>query len=468
MQAATHTETEQKQTTESPTACLFVGRFANPDGADADPSQTLFDRLRAVPACHVEVCDSLEAAREMVEHSTFDLVVLDCATLASVDRAAVVADWMPHAAVAVVGSSDQRDDLVQFVRDGAVTFACAPYDEAQLATALYQAALARHFAVECARLQGVRNTANFDEFVIGRCPAMRRLDATIRRASEIDSTVLIEGHAGTGKSLVARALHDNGRRSDGPLVILQCSSVSEEVLERALADAASGTLVLEDVEQLNPAVQSKVVHVLKLRASHEANPTEPRLIATTSARLPELTASGRFREDLFFRLNQLPMQLPLLRERTEDIAILAQVFLRQAGELSGHSSAGFSPAAIALLESNPWEGNVAQLRNVVFRAHAASGSELVDVPHLAGSVRGVQAPSGVAGASPAAQAQSADAVHDSPVSEAEILPFVEEEKRILTRALKAAEGNVRRAAEMLGIGRATLYRKIQIFELRLS
>ncbi|MCA8941091.1 MAG: sigma-54-dependent Fis family transcriptional regulator, partial [Planctomycetes bacterium] len=408
--------------------------------------------------CRVKTCDYLESARRRATEQHFDAVVFALDD-AGVDLASIIADWCPCSAVVVTCDERQCAQASKALGSGLANFLCDGFDPHQAAATLRAVAEAHMFRGEFVRVTTRANAAPASEFHVGMSPAMRRLDSAIRRACEIDATVLIEGAAGTGKSLVANTLHLHGRRSTGPLVTAYGADLTEERLDAALEDASGGTLVIEHIEHLPSRSQSRLVRVLKERGSDDD--TAARIIATTQGRLAELTAGGSFREDLFYRLNIFPMQMPLLRERTEDIPALADVFLRQASVISGTQAKGFSPAAMVLLETNPWPGNVSQLRNAVFRAHVLAGRKAIDRVHLMGPAIGVQAP-------PEVKEMRAPKDETDEVRESDILPFQEEEKRILSRALRAAKGNVRKAAELLGIGRATLYRKIQIFELSLS
>ena len=197
------------------------------------------------------------------------------------------------------------------------------------------------------------------------------------------------------------------------------------------------------------------------------NPAERqgvRIIATTSAHLPELVARGKFREDLYYRLNVFPINVPSLRERHDDITSLASHFLSTAAERAGEDSQGFSDTAISMLENHSWPGNVAQLQDVVFRAHVLARGVTVDRGHLHGVTTGLCFRPAVDQVAVSERAPNPNSL----VSEEDILPLETEEKRLLTRALRATKGNVRRAAQRLQIGRATLYRKIQVYKLKLN
>lgn len=301
--------------------------------------------------------------------------------------------------------------------------------------------------------------------LLGCSPPMRRVSSVLSRAAESDATVLIEGKPGSGKTLAAHIIHASGRRSDRRLITAPSISVDERSMMTLLNDADGATLLLEDVDELPTAAQGTLVRFLKERTQRgqTADGSNVRLLTTTSVRLPEQVARGAFREDLYYRLSLFPVVMPALHERREDVALLAMHFLKRVCEESDMSVRGFTPTAMMLLESHPWPGNTAQLETSIRRAHALAGGGPIDRMHLLGPATGLEADH----EHPLEKQRERDC-DDGEATEADILPMEEEEKRLLTRALKATSGNVRRASQLLGIGRATLYRKIQVYKLKLN
>jgi len=306
----------------------------------------------------------------------------------------------------------------------------------------------------------VRNGSPF----VGRSPVVRRLNGTLLRASDGDATVLIEGARGSGKSLAARLIHCKSRRGGNPIEVRSATSLSDaSQLEQVLTDARETTLLIDDIEHLPATAQQALVQSLKRRSNASAE-NGARIIATTSVKLPELVARGKFREDLYYRLHAFPVVMPALRERLEDIPELVDLMLDHCGLQSSGKPNGITADAISQLQTMSWSGNMTQLENVVRRAWLTASGEPVDVQHLEVAA----APTASTADSTNSTAEDVAVEDQGELTEDSIRPFEEEEQRLLSRALRATGGNVRRAAQLLGIGRATLYRKIQQYRLRLQ
>ncbi len=343
------------------------------------------------------------------------------------------------------------------------TFATvAPHSlEASLEALLGMAAELRFATRRCEELENLVGEVVRGDALIGHSPVMRRLHGALSRAADSDATVLLEGPSGSGKSLAARIVHCKSRRSGKAPIAMEASRLDGDRIGEALAAASATTLILENIETMPAAGQAALVRHLKERASGRSQ-TAARIVATTAAHLPELVARGTFREDLYYRLHAFPIVLPSLRERTEDIRPIAEAILAAAMMNAPRPSPGFTPSALILLESMSWPGNVSQLEAVVRRAQALAGGAPIDREHLLVPTIPVQ------GAPATATGAISQPMDEPELTEESIRPFEEEEQHLLSRALRATKGNVRRAAQLLGIGRATLYRKIQQYRLRLQ
>jgi two-component system response regulator HydG len=296
---------------------------------------------------------------------------------------------------------------------------------------------------------------------------MRRL----QKAVESDASVLVTGESGTGKELVARALHESGNRRAGPFVVVDCASIPSTVLESELfghikgaftdaradrrglfVEANGGTLFLDEIGELPLELQAKLLRALQQRrvrpvGSNELIPFDARLVAATNRDLDGEAAEGRFRRDLYYRINVVQLEMPPLRVRGSDILVLAQHFLGQAAKRSGKRVDGFLRTAAEKLLAYDWPGNVRELENCVESAVALAEHDRITVDDLPERLRSHHPTQFVVG------------------SDARDLVSLEElEKRYVRRVLAAVGGNKTQAAKILGVERRTLYRKLERFE----
>jgi DNA-binding NtrC family response regulator len=314
--------------------------------------------------------------------------------------------------------------------------------------------------------------------MIGRGPVMQELFGMIRRLAPHVRTALITGETGTGKELVARALHRLGPRRDKRFVTVNCSAVVETLFESELFGhvrgaftgatenkpglfelADNGTLFLDEIGELPLSVQAKLLRVLELGEVHRVGSLEPRrvnvhVLAATNRDLRAETAAGRFRSDLFYRLNIVEVKLPPLRDRREDVPNLTAAFVRETSDRLQKPLAGLTPGAERMLGCAAWEGNVRELRNVIERACILADGDFITEKELAVSMP-MTAFSGVRDVPPGGP--EAEAVPD------DLLVNVEREH--IQRALMRAHGNKKAAARMLGLSRRALYRRLERLDL---
>jgi len=308
------------------------------------------------------------------------------------------------------------------------------------------------------------------EELIGRNPKMQRVYQLIRTVAPANSTVLVTGESGTGKERVAAAIHRRSSRADGPFVRVNCSAFAEGVLESELfgheqgaftgavkaragvfRKAHGGTLFLDEIGDLPLNTQVKLLRVIQERevqpvGGDTAIPVDVRLIAATNRDLGEEVRRGNFREDLYFRLNVIPIHLPALRERPDDIPLLAQHFLHRFARECGKTMRGFTERALSVMERYPWPGNVRELENAIERAVVLCADEVIDVHDLPPEVRGTGA--------------TLDGTF-----QLNTVKLSEVEEIVIRRVLTRTGWNIKRSAEILGITRATLYSKIRKFGL---
>jgi len=317
--------------------------------------------------------------------------------------------------------------------------------------------------------------------MIGRGPAMQDLFGMIRRLAPHIRIALITGETGTGKELVARALHKTGPRRERRFVTVNCSAGVETLFESELFGhvrgafpgasdhkpglfelADGGTLFLDEIGELPLSVQAKLLRVLELGESHRVGSLDPRrvdvhVIAATNRNLRAEVAAGRFRSDLYYRLNIVEIRLPALRDRREDIPYLTASFVRSTAERLQKPLLGLSAGAERLLAMAPWDGNVRELRNVIEHACILADGEFITERELSISLPSVQA-----AVSAANTGRVASSPHE-PSNSGDLLVTVEREH--IQRALQRANGNKKAAARMLGLSRRALYRRLERLDL---
>ncbi len=308
------------------------------------------------------------------------------------------------------------------------------------------------------------------EGLVGNSTVMLKLKETIAQVGPAEATILIQGETGTGKEIVARAIHHHSLRCAGSFVPVDCGAISETVIESELfghvkgaftgahvstlglfRSADGGTIFLDEIGDLSPAIQVKLLRTIQERevrpvGDSRAHPVNVRILGATHRDLHREVAEGRFREDLFFRLNVLTLNVPPLRDRGEDVALLARFYLKRFAA-PGSPVRGISPAALGLLQRYRWPGNVRELENVIRRAMALGGLETIRPEDLPESIR----PRG-AGAECAPGPAAGDSLQAY-------------EMAAIRNALEKCGNNRSRAARLLGIGEATLYRKIKRYRI---
>jgi DNA-binding NtrC family response regulator len=298
----------------------------------------------------------------------------------------------------------------------------------------------------------------------------------IRQVAPSRATVMIQGESGTGKELVARAIHHLSPRVKGPFVAVHCASLSASLLESELFGhergaftgateqrpgrfelADGGSLFLDEIGEIDASIQVKILRVLEERrfervGGRDTLDVDVRLIAATNRNLQQMVTAGTFREDLFFRLNVIVLNLPPLRDRAEDIPLLVNRFLKEFSEENGRTFDGITPEALDLLCAYRWPGNVRELRNAMERMVVLSRGDKLTVRDLPAAVRD-RAPGGVAAAGLGGATGAPMTVEEA-------------EKRLIVQALKTHGGHRGKAAEQLGISRRTMHRKLNEYGLR--
>ena len=374
----------------------------------------------------------------------------------------------PDVPVVVITAFGNLDTAIAAIRAGAYDFLTKPPEMDALVVALERAVQHRTLREEVKRLRRVVEASNRFGPLLGTSHAMRGIYDLLDRIVDATASVLVTGETGTGKEVVARALHERGPRRQRPFVAINCSAMPEALLESELfghvrgaftdaraprtglcVQANGGTLLLDEIGDMPLALQPKLLRMLQERrvrpvGGDEEIPIDVRVVATTNRDLRALIDEGRFREDLYFRVNVIHIALPPLRARGGDVLLLAQHFLEAHATRAGKRITGLSPAAAQKLLAYDWPGNVRELQNCIERAVALARYEEIAVDDLPEQIR-------------AYRRSHVLVAGDDP---SELVSLAEVERRYILRVLEASGGSKTLAASVLGITRKTLYRKL--------
>jgi two-component system response regulator AtoC len=428
---------------------------------------------------HVEQAGSGEEAIERLADFAFDIIVTDL-RLPGVDGSAVVesaVERYPHIIAIVVTGYGTVKDAVDAIKHGAWDFVAKPFQIDELLHVLDAALEQRRLKSENAYLRAQLEERYRFEGIVGKSRAMARLFHLLETVAATNSTILITGETGSGKEVVARAIHHNSPRRVHRFVALNCSAIPETLLEAELfghvrgaftgavgnrqgrlEQAHKGTLFLDEVGTMSAALQMKLLRVLQEREferigdSHTVK-VDVRVISATNSDLARLVADGNFREDLFYRLNVIPVQVPPLRDRKEDIPLLVAHFVDKFRGESNAPAVTVSQSAMRRLMAFRWPGNVRQLENAVERAVAfAGGRAQLDESDLPAEVQEAEEP-----------ALSATlALPDEGLDLDQFISRIERE--LIQRSLERTGGNKGQAAKLLNVKRTTLVEKIKRLE----
>jgi two-component system NtrC family response regulator len=370
----------------------------------------------------------------------------------------------PATKVIVITGNDEHESALRAVRTGAYDFYRKPIDIGELKVALGRAFHIRALEEENRRLQVAveENTTQFGN-ILGQCPLMEQVFATIRKVASSDVPVFVTGESGTGKELVAKAIHSMSMRKNRPFIPINCGAIPENLLESELFGhekgsftgaharnqgkfeyAHTGTLFLDEIGELPAGLQVKLLRFLQEKViqrvgGREDIPVDARVISATNVDIEKAIREGNFREDLYYRIAVINIHLPPLRERGEDILLLANLFLRRFGEGLNRKIKGFSAEALRRLRSYEWPGNVRELENRVQRAVIMADSPLLEPSDL-----GFERKTGYDAGQPGGRLTLKDARDRV-------------EQDLIKSVLREMGGNIAKASESLGVSRPTLY-----------
>src|SRR5256712_576827 len=438
--------------------------------ADDDPGlRESLERTLTREGYRVVLASDGRAALERVQAGGVDLIVTDLKMpgLTGLELLRAAKALMPDVDVILLTAFGTVEEAVKAMKDGAYDFLTKPFRREQLIKLIDKALERRDLIEQNRALKSQLEDLRAKGQMIGASPSFRRMMTLIEQIADSSATVLIQGESGTGKELVARTIHERSPRRNGPFVAVNCAALPETLLESELFGyekgaftgaagrkegrfelANAGTLFLDEVGDLSLVTQPKILRVLQEGEFERLGGTrtlqvDVRIVTATNQDLAGMVKEKRFREDLYYRLNVITIRVPPLRERHEDIRVLAQHFLRVYAAKNGRKLDGFSGEAVERLESYAWPGNVRELENLVERSVVLARKDRIDAEDLPEEVMGVKRP-------------PRDAILELVGT-----PLADIERRLLDETLRITRGNKTQAAKLLGIDVRTVARKLE-------
>jgi two-component system response regulator HydG len=429
----------------------------------------LLELALARQGMQVTTCTTAADALEKIASRDFDVVLTDLSMpeTSGLEVCERVIAMRPDVPVVLITGHATLETAMGAIRAGAYDFVTKPIESKTLGVVVSRAVQHRRLREQIKQLRAARD-AN-QSIIVGGSPAMRKVADLIERVSDSDASVLIHGETGTGKELVARAVHNKSKRREGPFVAINCAAVPHSLLESELfghtrgaftdarqarpglfVKATNGTLFLDEIGEMPMGMQAKLLRALQERTVRPVGgdaeiPFDARLVAATNRDLETEVDEKRFREDLFYRINVVRINVPPLRQRGSDVLVLAQHFIERYAAAGRSRVVGMSSGAADKLLSYPWPGNVRELQNCIERAVALARYDQIGVDDLPEKIRDFKS----------------SRVIVETEDPSELLPMDEVERRYILRVLEAVGGNKTMAAQVLGFDRRTLYRKLE-------
>jgi two-component system, NtrC family, response regulator AtoC len=423
----------------------------------------------------VYVAEDAKAAKELLSTEKFDVLLSDLRMpgedgLSLIRRAKTLSPPPICILMTAYGSEDLAVEAMKHGADDYISKGRLQLDELELR-------IARLLRSQGLEKENIKLQQQLDEryelrTIIGESPAIREVLEVIKQVAPSRATILLQGESGTGKELAARAIHQLSPRARGPFIAVHCAALSSNLLESELFGhekgaftgamerrqgrfelADGGTLFLDEIGEIDAAIQVKLLRVLETHefervGGNKSLQADARLVAATNRDLKKMVEEGKFREDLFFRLNVISVKLPSLRERREDIPLLANHFLKEYVRENSKKVKDFSPEVLDVFQHYSWPGNIRELRNVINRMVVMSRGDRLMYTDLPPELRNLQPASG------------------NSSTKLTSLNLAENEHFLIQKALEQTKGNISRAAELLGISRRTLHRKLNELKIQ--
>lgn len=417
----------------------------------------------------VATAPSENEAREAMKGDGFDLAILDL-QLEEEDGITLMKEFLvdrPDMPVIILTAHGSIESAVEAMKEGAFTYLTKPFDARELALQIERAIEKKTLSTEIGRLRGLLDERYDFGNIVARSEAMQKVLEVVARIARTDSTVYIHGESGTGKELIAKAIHLGSERKNGPFVAINCAALPETLLESELfghergaftgavktsrglfLQSSGGSIFLDEIGDMPLSIQAKLLRVLQERKFYPVGGESPvevdvRVVVATNRDLEGLVEQGLFRQDLYYRIHVIPIDLPSLRERREDIPPLVDQFLKEFSDRMGKKIKGISNGAMKKILRYDWPGNVRELKNVIEYAMAMTTRSVIDEELILPSL-------------------SSDEVKIMPLKEAR----EEFERGYIINLLKYTRGNVSNAADLSGKYRADLYNLLKKYNIR--
>ena len=445
-----------------------------------------------------EAVDGLEACEKVIKQGPYDAVILDVnmPKMSGLEALSKIKSIAPQTFCIILTAYADLQNAIQAIKQGAYDYLEKPVNSEKILNIL-DAALTAKDMVEIAGYSAPELKISFEngKDIIGNSQSIKQIFDIIYKLSKVDTSVLIRGESGTGKELVAKAIHYNSHRKKGPFVAVNCAAIPEELIESELfghekgaftgADrkkigkfqyAASGTLFLDEIGDISPSMQVKLLRVLQEKTftpvgSNQELVADVRIIAATNRNLEELMTQKKFREDLYYRLNVLPIILPPLKQRKEDIEMLVNYLIKKFNNIHGRNIKGIDKIALHYLKQYNWPGNIRELENIIERAFILESSNIITIASLPDNIINYNNSEKDISNLNITSDKTLDIsqnMHElqNDVKNNSYLNIKEEfEKKLIIEILKNCKGKINKTAEQAKMSKVTLIKKLEKYSI---